>query len=128
MTNHNMKEFKVVTCTIQQMKNMKQKGYVPIDITVKSAEGFWRDAAPSWDMVMGYKNGTLSAEAYTGLYIPIMKKFFARNRYQIIDFLRNNNKIALACYCRQGDFCHRELLAMQLKRFIFNNEKTLNAR
>lgn len=39
-----------------------------LNTTVKSATGPWRAFAPTWDMVMEWKKGALSQEAYTAQY------------------------------------------------------------
>jgi hypothetical protein len=49
-----------------------------VDVTVKSAEGFARSFAPSWSMVMGYKNGTLTEAQYTEQYMKIRLMWASR--------------------------------------------------
>lgn len=46
-------------------------GAIGIDTTVKSAQGIWRAFAPRWDMVLGYKNGTLNWQDYCAHYAQI---------------------------------------------------------
>lgn len=100
---------------------MKKLGYRVIDITVKSSTGIWRDAAPTWPMVLGYKRGTITKEQYTEKYKGIMGRFFFKHGPEILKFLENNKKIALACYCRLDSFCHRNLLAKELASFAAKN-------
>lgn len=38
-------------------------GVKGVDVTAKSALGFARAFSPTWSMVMGYKNGTLTTES-----------------------------------------------------------------
>ena len=47
-------------------------GVKGVDVTVKSAVGFARSFTPSWSMVMGYKNGTLTEAQYTEQYMKIL--------------------------------------------------------
>jgi len=47
--------------TTAQLAIVKPRGHI-VDITVKSGV---KAFAPTWDMVMGYKRGTLSIEEYT---------------------------------------------------------------
>ena len=77
-----------------------------LDITVKSGD---KAFAPTWKMVMGYKEGTLSLEDYTEEYYRLMRESYRRNR-QRWDEIIGMDEVILACYCRAGDFCHRYLL------------------
>jgi hypothetical protein len=43
-----------------------------VDVTVKSAKGFARSFAPTWKMVMGYKNGMQTEAQYTEKYVEIL--------------------------------------------------------
>ena len=43
-----------------------------VDVTVKSATGFARSFAPTWNMVMGHKRGTLIDAQYTTQYTKIL--------------------------------------------------------
>jgi len=102
---------KVYTVQLARTKHLE----VPVvDVTVKSAEGKARLVAPTWDMVRGYKNGKINEEEYTLLYMDILEE----NEQRILDafsfYATLTQKIALACYCRAGDFCHRILLAKWL--------------
>lgn len=82
-----------------------------IDVTVKSSVGDARYAAPTWDMVMGYKNNKITKEEYAVLYEDIL----AVNSKNILEFFKSfTEEIAIACYCRPGMFCHRVLLAKWL--------------
>ncbi len=92
-------------------------GIVVIDTTVKSG---YSQVAPSWDMVMGHKAGTVSDEKYTQMY------------HDILDYSRQVNpnfwgsllrleKIALGCYCSPGKFCHRHLLVNYLRQLTTVN-------
>jgi hypothetical protein len=47
-------------------------GVKGVDVTVKLAVGFARSFAPTWKMVMGYKNGTLIEAQYTEQYMKIL--------------------------------------------------------
>lgn len=83
-----------------------RRGVEGIDTTVKSAHGIWRAFAPRWDMVMGYKNGTLSEAQYTAQYHEIL----ARVPCAVWQALENGERQTLLCYCRDGWFCHTQLI------------------
>lgn len=78
-----------------------------LDITIKSGELTF---APTWDMVMGYKSGKLTEEAYTKAYYSMMRASYRANRARW-DELLSQPRVVLVCYCKAGAFCHRTLLA-----------------
>ncbi|RMH36692.1 MAG: DUF488 family protein [Nitrospirae bacterium] len=77
-----------------------------IDTTVKSASGIWKAFAPTWDMVMGIKHGTLSEAEYRARYAAILERVPA----QVWDKLAERDEAILLCYCRDGWFCHTHLI------------------
>ena len=87
-------------------KAKNQEGFV--DITVKSAkEG--KIFAPTWDIVMEYKNGKITAEQYTQEYYRLMRRSFKMHKEKWIEVLKRD-KVVIGCYCKSGYFCHRHLL------------------
>ena len=79
----------------------------PLDVTVKSAKGWASMLAPTWTMVRGYKDGTLSEADYTVAYREILK----RKVPLVIGHLRLGvPAITFLCYCPDGAFCHTHLL------------------
>lgn len=88
-----------------------------IDVTVKSAPQEWKPFAPTWDMVKGTKNGTLSEEEYVRLYLNILDKVPAVTWDAILKY----DYVVFICFCSKDAFCHRNILT----RYII---KTLNNR
>ncbi len=83
------------------------RGRDRFDITVKSGvEAF----APTWGMVRGFKNGSISEEDYTEKYLEMMRKS-KEERPEIWRELLEKDRVVLVCYCKAGEFCHRLLLA-----------------
>jgi uncharacterized protein YeaO (DUF488 family) len=78
-----------------------------LDITVKTG---WNVFAPTWDMVMNYKDGKISQEEYTKQYYDKMRISYA-NRRDDWNWLLRQEEVVLVCFCKAGDFCHRLLLA-----------------
>lgn len=85
-------------------------GVCGIDTTVKSAQGPYRALAPTWDMVMGYKNKRLSEEEYTAQYAAILQRVPAK----VWDTFADQNEVILLCYCRDHVFCHTHLIISHL--------------
>ena len=91
------------------------KGIGGLDITVKSAKGFARFFAPTWDMVMGHKQGRLTDNQYTFRYTQILARM--ENGKEVIpikDLCQfgwdHSDAITFLCYCRDGAFCHTYIL------------------
>lgn len=78
-----------------------------LDITIKSGD---KAFAPSWKMVMDYKNGVINEEEYTKQYYELMRKSYQSNRERWNELL-SQDKVVLCCYCVVGTFCHRYILA-----------------
>ena len=87
-----------------------RKGFVLLDITIKSGcEKGWV-LAPTWEMVNGIKSGNISEKDFTMLYNELLEKRWARlSDYKHDEF--KAMKAILVCYCPQGVFCHRYLAA-----------------
>jgi uncharacterized protein YeaO (DUF488 family) len=88
------------------------RGEDRLDITVKSGDKLF---APTWNLVMGYKNGTITEEHYTEGYLALMRLSYKRNREQWQALLARDS-VTLCCYCKRGDFCHRVILAKILEK------------
>lgn len=89
-----------------------------LDTTVKSGDLTF---APSWEMVRAYKDGVsltrmdLShTEDYKINFREMMTNSWRTNRSRWLEVMSMEN-VALGCYCRSGQFCHRYLLIDYLK-------------
>lgn len=97
---------KIYTIQLGKWRRAKELGIELIDTTVKSGEP---EFAPTWEMVKGVKEGTLSEGDYTKQYIQLMKESMLANRAKW-EALIAKEEFALACYCKSGCFCHRYIL------------------
>ena len=90
-------------------------GVKGVDVTVKSAKGFARSFVPTWSMVMGYKNGTLTEAQYTEQYMKILDAVSVE-AWRWLYAQAVNGEVVLLCYCRDVDaqgqrvFCHTHLI------------------
>lgn len=94
------------TIQMAQWRMAKARGISFLDTTVKSGEPW---IAPDWNMVMDIKAKKITEEQYTKLYTDRMVASY----YQHTDLwhaLIKNEKLAIACYCAPGTFCHRHIL------------------
>lgn len=82
-----------------------------LDTTVKSGVS---PLAPTWKMVMDYKDGvsrgkgTVATLTYVSLYRALIKQRY-RDNPKPFDAICTMDKVAIACMCRSGKFCHRYL-------------------
>lgn len=89
----------------------KYTGIITMDVSVKSGNKIF---APTWDMVMGYKDGTLSIPDYEKQYNKIMKDSKKKHPDAWVEIMKRK-EIVFLCYCKPGDFCHRVLLAHEFE-------------
>jgi uncharacterized protein YeaO (DUF488 family) len=93
--------------------NMDYNGIDRLDITVKTGD---LDFAPTWDMVIGHKNGTLSNTEYINRYLEILRTTSKTNRKKWLNII-NREEVTFICYCKKGKFCHRKILAKVFDSF-----------
>lgn len=79
---------------------------VLLDTTVKSGSAVF---APTWHMVIGYKQGRLTDEKYIEHYTQLMRSSYDKNREEWLRVCHLSH-VALGCYCPSDHFCHRFLL------------------
>jgi hypothetical protein len=101
----------VYTIQMGQHRKAKELGIELIDTTVKTGIPAF---APTWDMVLKSKDGSLSHEDYTSMYRDMMLRSYMTNQTAWLGLLQKS-KIAIACYCKAGDFCHRHLFIKYLE-------------
>ena len=99
--------------------NQNAPGY--LNTTVKSSSGLGRLVAPTWDMVLGFKNhqssdrfaGTppITWEEYTLQYMEILERNVTEDVARKIAAHASNEQLSIACYCRlDTECCHNALL------------------
>lgn len=81
-----------------------------LDITVRTGNPIF---APSWEMVTGIKQETLSEFTYTEQYKAVMRLSYTQN-YDQWQMLLDQPSVTLVCYCPANTFCHRHILAKLL--------------
>ncbi|AAL83052.1 hypothetical protein FDI90_gp221 [Pseudomonas phage PA7] len=101
----------VYTYQIAKYKLVIEKGIKPLDITVKSGA---YQLAPTWLMVMGHKKGIISDDEYTEAYLSMLEQSLIDNP-EFFKWFFQLEEVALGCYCRAGNFCHRHLLVEWLE-------------
>jgi uncharacterized protein YeaO (DUF488 family) len=92
-----------------------------LDVTVKSARPEDACLAPTWALVLGVKDGTLSWTEYADRYTQLLRVRWntvpaARRRMEQLAQQAALGDVTLCCYCREPQRCHRSLLAGILTR------------
>lgn len=100
------------TYQIAKWRKVDKLGIHRLDTTVKSGEAL---LAPTWNMVLGHKAGTISDSEYEALYIAMLEERIIAFP-DFFDWLTARTEIALGCYCKAGAFCHRHLIVKFLKQ------------
>lgn len=77
-----------------------------VDITVKGQHPTWRHFAPTWDMVMGVKKGSITEDEYIRRYLIILDAI----PQQIWGILLQMETITFVCFCKEHNFCHRNIV------------------
>lgn len=106
------------TIQIGQWRVAKEREIAFIDTTAKS--GLYA-FAPHFSDVMLYKAGKLSEEEYTDIYHRKMDESLIQTP-KYWEWLKVKPRIALACYCRAGVFCHRHLMAKRAETYLTNED------
>ncbi len=85
-----------------------------VDITVKGQDPRWKAFAPTWDMVMGTKNGTVSEAEYIKRYVAIL----GRVPVDTWDALLKMHEATFVCFCGKQNFCHRNILVHHMTQSL----------
>ena len=93
----------------------RQPNQTVLDVTIKSATGNAQTFAPTWNMVMASKNGSLPWLDYIDQYTDLMRQRYKQHPDHFINFLLKSKTLVLCCYCPDTSqttrHCHRYILA-----------------
>lgn len=107
--------FKFYTVQLSLVRGLKKNGYedlVVFDITAGSGI---KEFAPSWDLVRGVKEGSITWEEYQAAYLDQLRHSYINNR-SLWEEMIANDIFAIGCYCRPITHCHRFILADVLQK------------
>jgi uncharacterized protein YeaO (DUF488 family) len=103
----------IYTSYFANVKNLIKAGIVPISIARYIPRGIhiesWIEYAPEPHILHAYKQGKLTKLEYKKLYLEQLSQL------DITKILRYDG-IALVCYEKPDDFCHRHILADELRK------------
>lgn len=109
--------------TIQLAKHRlaRKLGIKITDSTVKSGD---KRLAPTWEMVMGHKNGMITNDEYEERYRKLMRESQLKHP-EFWDSLLEQKVLCIACFCSAYTFCHRHILASLLIEYGLSKSITV---
>lgn len=117
-----IREVNVYTIQLARWRELKDTDVVIKDITFKSGN---RSFSPDAKLFRSTKYGETTRDEYVVEYRKLMQQSARENYTQWIELLEDP-KIALACYCKAGGFCHRLLFVEYLTTFAKHLGVTVN--
>lgn len=122
---------KIYTSYFAKIKNMPEN-IIPITICGQAPKGYngkqFRVLAPTYDIFKQYKQ-TGDSELYTQrFYNERLNKLNALDIYKRLEILSEGKDIALICYEKPSDFCHRHLVADWLNKELNINVEEFKER
>jgi hypothetical protein len=105
----------IYTSYFAKAKQLEKEGVIPVCIAIGTPRWFsginYKTVAPHRFML------SLSEEEYRKEYRKILGGLSAEKVVSDIKAITNNaNKVALLCYEKPGEFCHRRMLAYWLEK------------
>jgi ribA/ribD-fused uncharacterized protein len=114
--------YQIWTVQMARSKKIGEQNIVLLDTTVKTGI---KEFAPNWNEVMRYKDGYLSEEQYTVIYLAKMRDSLRDNPAIWKRWLTKEKRVAVTCFCKAGDFCHRHLFVPLMKTYLEENGHTV---
>lgn len=110
---------KLYTIAIPQWRKAKSLDIPLFDITVKTG---YEPFAPYKDVLYAYKRGEVTDDQYTTLYLNKLREHFRKVPDDFLKVLEAEGSMAIACYCKAGNFCHRYLFLSYIMELAEDNE------
>lgn len=74
-----------------------------LDITIKSGSELGKVFAPTWKLVTGYKDGSISPDVYTNAYHYLLNSRYRQDKGPWRELL-SMDSVILCCYCPEVKF------------------------
>lgn len=109
---------KIYTSYFAKEKELKSKGLVCVSICAfppKWFSGFnFINVAPKQDILLDYKKDQDKDKYIRRYYHEVLKNLDIEDFISTLEKISKGKDVALCCYEKSGDFCHRHLLARYL--------------
>ena len=114
---------KIYTSYFAMMRNFP-KNIVPIAICAKPPAWYdglvYKKLAPSFDILMQYKHQP-NVELYTQRFVSeIINNLDFKKVIKELEQLSGGKDIALLCFEKPSDFCHRQLVSKHMNELGYN--------
>jgi uncharacterized protein YeaO (DUF488 family) len=111
---------KIQTSYFANIHKLKAQGINTISISRKAPEWYtgaqYKALAPNYWLLKQYKDKTIDTENYTNyFYTDVLDKLDPAIVWHDLTQLGNGENIAILCYERPGEFCHRRIVAEWLE-------------
>ena len=107
---------RIYTSYFAKVKTLQKNGIVPVSLARWSPRWYSGekvlDASPTPDML----GGDMTREEYVARYSRILQKLDIKDFVNKIAKIGNGKPVALLCYEKPDDFCHRHLLAEYMNK------------
>lgn len=108
----------IYTGYFAKMKKYKEAGLVPVSIAWGTPVWYEGETcfevAPTYKILKGYKDGTISEQEYEKLYLQHLSSVdwtAVINKLYDISDKYDGKDLVLCCYEKSLDFCHRHILS-----------------
>lgn len=91
---------------------------IGVDVTVMSSKGRAKSFAPTWELVMGHKNSTISDNEYAYAYGALLNLVSSDDWNWLQEQSGTNDEVYLLCYCRDEKFCHTHLIGLYAQAIL----------
>lgn len=98
-----------------------------LDITIKGKDPTGVLYAPTWNLLMRYKESKISKEEYTNEYFRLMRERFSNDKDKFLNILVKPRLVFVCFEKPEENFCHRYMLANILVNFGAEYAGELNA-
>lgn len=116
----------IYTTYFSNIKNLPRE-IVPIAICGRSPESWkgleYKRLAPKWEFFKVWKENHDNAYYVTEFRKQVLDKLNPHSVVMELERMSGGNDIALVCYEKPTDFCHRHLVANWLNTFGYNVEE-----
>lgn len=107
---------KLYTSYFGQLRNLSKRGIIPVSVARYNPKFFkgyaMYEVAPYGPMLK------MEEGEYRRAYASILRRNDANKIYQLIQRIGKGSDVALLCYEKPGEFCHRRLLAEWLEKSL----------
>lgn len=126
---------KIYTSYYGNLKKLHSANIVPISISLYNPKWFKGMSLSMLAPLKSMLHGELTEEQYTKKYLRLLDTVNFKDVLKFIKANSRGNDVALLCYEKPNDFCHRHLLAdfmnkkfnMNIKEFVPIETKSTKA-